>query len=50
MVEEFEIWWVQQPAMFANTVNAIYAFCEETGTDFNELYDNYFDNVVDITE
>jgi len=41
MVLEFETWWIEQTTMFGNTVNAIYAYCEETGTDFNTLYDAY---------
>lgn len=42
MVQEFEIWWIEQSNMFANTVNAMYAYCEETETDFNTLYDDYY--------
>lgn len=42
LVEQFETWWAAQPGMFANTVNAMYAYCEATGASFNDLYEEYY--------
>jgi hypothetical protein len=47
MAKEFEDWWVEQDTMFGNTVNVMYAFCEETGYDFNELHYEYYNEDVD---
>ena len=48
MIEDFEYWWIEQDTMFGSTVNAMYAFCEESGYDFNDLYEKYYTEEVDI--
>ena len=42
MTKDFEDWWINQNVMFASTVHAMYAFCEETGCNFNDLYEAYY--------
>lgn len=47
MAKDFECWWIEQNTMFGSTVDAMYAFCEETGCSFNDLYEEYYNENVD---
>lgn len=42
MTKDFENWWMDQDIMFGNTTNAMYAYCEETGVNFDDLYETYY--------
>lgn len=44
LTREFESWWINQNTMFGNTLKAMYAFCEETGYNFDDLYGMMFNN------
>lgn len=46
-VQDFETWHINQPDMFPTTVYAMYRYCEETGEDFNNLYERYYEGVFD---
>lgn len=51
MVMDFENWWIEQATiMFGSTVEAMYAFCEETGYCFNDLHEKYYNEDVKDTE
>lgn len=46
-VQEFETWYIEQRSMFPNSTFAMTAYCEETGEDFDNLYDLYYEGVID---
>lgn len=47
IVKDFETWHIEQPEMFPTTVYAMCRYCEETGEDFDTLYDLYYEGVID---